>query len=327
MLHLSSALALLLACAAVPAQTQLRFTELLVDPVGSNAGRQVVEITNDWNGAIDLTGWHIAFAGLIVPLPSVVLPGGQIARLHLGVSGTTNPADIFMPNVPTLSGSDTFTLLTSGNANDPTALIDFVSWGAGSFLIQQAVTAGQWPSTLVSAPNPPEGATLAHFGAAAFGTQSEPSAWYVDRSPTLGLPNDNASIFGLRPGCVGAGPYPGLGLARDESRPWIGERFELDAFNFPPSTGAVVLVIGARPTPPVLLDPIGMPTCALHVSTEVVVGVTAFAGLATFVAGVPLNPRLIRAELHMQAFVPWAGAPNPIRAYVTNSVVGTIGGR
>lgn len=326
MVHFSSALALL-ACAAVPAQTQLRITEILVDPVGSNAGRQVIEITNDWNGAIDLTGWHVAFAGLIVPLPGVVLPGGQIARLHLGVSGITNPADIFMPNVPTLSGSDTFTLLTSGNANDPTALIDFVSWGAGSFLIQQAVTAGQWSSTLVSAPNPPEGATLAHFGAAAFGTQSEPSAWYVDRSPTLGLSNDNASIFGMRSGCVGAGPYPSLGLAREESRPWIGERFELDAFNFPLGTSLVVLVIGARPTPPVLLDPIGMPTCALHVATDVVVGVSAFAGQATFVANVPLNARLIRAELHMQAFVPWAGAPNPIQAYVTNSVVGTIGGR
>lgn len=326
MVHSSSALALL-ACAAIPAQTQLRITEILVDPAGSNAGRQVVEITNDWNAAVDLTGWHVAFAGLIVPLPSVALPGGQVARLHLGVSGTTNPADIFMPNVPTLSGSDTFTLLRSGNANDPTALIDFVSWGAGGFLIQQAVTAGQWPSTVVSAPNPPEGATLAHLGTAAFGTESEPSAWYVDRSPTLGLPNDHASIFGMRSGCIGAGPYPSLGLAREESRPWTGERFELDAFNFPLSTAAVVMVIGARPTPPVLLDPIGMPTCALHVAPDVLVGVSAFAGQATFMANVPLNARLIRAELHMQAFVPWVGAPNPIQAYVTNSVVATIGGR
>lgn len=317
-----------LVCAtAAASQTQIRVTEVLIDPIGSNAGRQVVEITSDWNGPIDLAGWHVAGAGAVVALPNVVMPAGGIARLHLGAPGTSTPADIFLPALPTLSGSDTFTLLSSANVNDPNALRDFVAWGAGTYLIQQAVVAGQWPSTLVSAPNPPEGASLAHFGPAAFGTQSEPSAWYVDRSPTLGLPNDNAAIFGMHQGCVGAGPYPGLGLARAESRPWIGERFELDAFNFPATTSTVLLILGSRATPPLLLDPIGMPTCALHVANDVVAGVTAFAGLATFAVAVPFDRQLVRADLYAQAFVPWAGAPNPIQAYVTNSVLCTIGWR
>lgn len=325
--HTLTTLATLALAAATTAQTQARITEVLVDPIGSNPGQQVVELTNDWNGPIDLTGWHVAAAGTVVALPAVVMPGGQIARLHLGAAGTSNQADLFLPTLPTLSGSDTFTLLTSANVNDPNALIDFVSWGTGSYLIQQAVTAGQWSSTLVSAPNPPEGATLAHFGYAAFGTQNEPSAWYVDRSPTLGLPNDNASIFGMRTGCVGAGPYPGLGLARELSRPWIGEPFELDAFNFLPTTTTVWVVLGTRATPPLPLDPIGMPACALHIASDVVIGVPAFAGLATLALTVPLDPRLVHAELHAQAFVPWAGAPNAIRAYMTNSVVCTIGWR
>jgi hypothetical protein len=308
------------------AQARLRITEVLVDPTGPNAGAQIVEFHHQWNAPLDLTGWHLAGAGQSVALPSVTLGAEQVCRVFLGVTGISDPANIYLPTMPALGSSDALAVLSSAATNDPNALVDFVCWGGGQYLAQLAVRAAQWPSTLVSAPVAPEGATLAHFGYSTFGSQDAPEAWFVDRTPTLGLPNDHGQLFGRGTGCLNS-PNLGLGLARPASRPWIGEQFELDAYNLPFASGTVWLLGGASYTAPVLLDAFGMPGCALHVAVAFVVPLASFESTATFIARLPRDPQLTGVEFHAQAFVPWAGAGNAARALVTNSIVATIGSR
>lgn len=309
------------------AQFHVRFEEVLVDPVGVNAGAQVVELINEANRPIDLTGYHLGGAGVLVPMPPITLPIGQITRVFVGAAGASDPANIYLPTMPTLGSSDALALLSSSDINDPAALVDFVSWGRGQYLIGLAVRAGQWPSTLVSARVPAEGESLAHYGPSSFVGPDAPDSWFVDGTPTLGLPNDPGAVFSRALGCPWLAQGPGLGLARVETRPWIGERFEVDVFNLPASAGPVLMAFGVAHLPATPLDVIGMPGCAWHVSIDVLVPLPSVQGLAVFATVLPRAPSLVFANLHAQAIVLWAGAGNQAQAVVTNSAVFTIGSR
>jgi len=323
----SALLAIVLALTAA-APAQVRITEVLVDPLGPNAGAQIVELTNDLNRPVDLTGWYVSGALVTLPLPTVTLGAGGVARLHVGATGFSTPADLFVPGMPELPVVGTFTVHSGANPNDPVLLVDFVAWNGGQQNISTAVAAGQWPSTLVSVTLPaPEGATIAHYGASAFGGANEPDAWYQDTTPTVGLPNDPGSIFNLGMGCPGANPAPWIGLARPESRPWIGERLEIDLFNVPGSVRIAGFVIGARQTAPVLLDPFGLTGCAALVSLDVTTTVSVFAGSGVFSTSVPRAAALVGRSVYLQALVPWPGAPNPAQALMSNAIVCTVGSR
>jgi hypothetical protein len=318
---------LALATTAV-APAQLRITEVLADPIGPNQGTQIVEVTNDLNIPVALSGWHASGGGVSLPLPAVTVRAYQILRIHVGQGGLSSPADLFLPTMPELPPSGTFTLHRGADPNDPALVVDFVAWAGGQQGISAAVAANQWPSTLVSVPLPAtEGATIAHLGAAAFDTPDEPSAWYQDSTPTVGLENDAGSIFNLLMGCPGADPAPWIGLARPESRPWIGERFELDIFNLPPTVRSVGLLLGLQRTPPLPLDPIGLTGCGLLISQEFGVQVGTLGGQGLWVTRIPPVHGLVGARFFLQAFAPYPGAPNPAQALMSNAIVCTIGSR
>ncbi|MGE0142247.1 MAG: lamin tail domain-containing protein [Planctomycetota bacterium] len=325
----AAAVALSVLALATDAATQdsVRITEVLPDPVGTNSGRQIIEITNDRNLPVDLTGWHLSIGAVMLALPPVVLPPGQYSRIFPNAAGSTTVADIYLPTAPDLTPNDTVGLWSSGNPNDPNASIDFLSYGAGTALAGGAIAAGQWPSLFETIPTPSEGYSIAHFGIGAFLSQNEPSAFYLDGNPTLGFQNDPAMIFAANRGCPGVVFAPSLGLAREESRPWLGENFELDAYNLSPGGTHAVFVLGLAPTPPVFLDSIGMPGCALHVRVDATATVRIFGDTATLAMAIPLMPGLRGSTLYAQAFVPWSPAPNPIGAYMTNEVRAIFGWR
>jgi hypothetical protein len=323
----TAALSILGFAAGAMTQDSVRITEVLPDPVGNNSGRQIIEITNDRVLPVDLSGWHLSIGATMVALPSIVLPPGQYARIFPNAAGSTTIADIYLPIAPDLTPNDTVGLWSSSDPNDPNASIDFLSYGAGTALAGGAIAAGQWPSLFSTIATPREGYSIAHFGVGAFLSQNEPSAFYLDGNPTLGFANDPAMIFAANGGCIGVGRGPSLGLAREESRPWLGENFELDAYNLSPGGTHAVFVLGLAPTPPVFLDSIGMPACALHVRVDATPTVRIFGDTATLAMPIPLLPGLRGSTLYAQAFVPWSPAPNPIGAYLTNEVRAIFGWR
>nr|HMQ22112.1 hypothetical protein [Planctomycetota bacterium] len=245
---------------------ELRFTEVLVDPVGVDAGRQVLEYENVGNVEIDTGRWFLAIGTTTVNLPSVRISPGVIGRIHVGRAGTSSPADIFLPTAPVIGRSEGLALFKSASFQDPTSLVDFVSFGGGQGYIAVATQASQWKSTFESVILPTmEGHSIAHYGRDTWGLGHAAEDWYRDGTPTLGLPNDPGSMFAFSAGCPSFVQSPGLGLLNELSRAWIGEVWELDLYNLPQSPNTAIMFLATRPITPLPLDPIGMNGCNLGV--------------------------------------------------------------
>ncbi|MEC7583819.1 MAG: hypothetical protein VYE77_05835 [Planctomycetota bacterium] len=184
----------------------LRISEILIDPVGSNVGTQIVELQNvSGYDFIQPAFWTLCMRRGGTPgypvLPSITIPAGGVVQVHVGASGTNTATDWYFPNLPMLNPDDEIALYSTTEdpaANpagalaqwaDPHYVQDFVSWGNGPGALfsrsAEAVAAGVWPSATTHLANPPEGSSLAwqEFGQGA-------QAWYEASTPTLGAPND-----------------------------------------------------------------------------------------------------------------------------------------
>jgi hypothetical protein len=329
-------LILLLLCAAVcaaepraQAAPRLLLTELLLDPVGPNAGAQVLEVENTGSVPVDLAGWHLLVEPTAAPLPPLQLPIGAIARVHLGAAGGNTIQDLYLPGFRELGRSETVALYRSARFHDPADMVDFVSCNGGQGRMNEAIRAGQWPSAAETVLVPAaEGQTLAHYGAHVWGSGDEAAAWYQDGTPTLGRANDPGSTFGMAYGCPQVPNVPWLGLARPETRPWLGEQWVVDLHQLPPAPGTAVLILGVRSlVPPVPLDPIGMTGCRLLVSLDATFAVPFAAPQAQWSLRVPADAGLVGGVVHLQAWVPDPAAGNAARALMTNALVATIGSR
>ena len=308
---------------------RVMLTEILIDPVGPNLGAQVLELENTGDVPVDLTGWHLLVEPTSAPLPAVQLPAGAITRVHLGVAGSNTFLDLYLPGFRELGRSETVALYRSARFHDPADMVDFVSCNGGQGRMTVALLAGQWRSAAETVVLPAgEGKTIAHYGDAAFGTLDEASAWYQDGTPTIGRPNDPGSIFNEALGCPQVPNVPWLGLARPESRPWIGERWVLDLHYLPATPGTAVLILGVNDlVPPLPLDPVGLPGCRLLVSLDVTLPVPFSSAATQWSLPLPAAPGLVGGVVHAQAWVPDPGAGNAARALVTNALIATVGSR
>lgn len=328
-----SPFATLVAIAALPAAVsaqplvRVQITEVLVDPVGSNQGNQIAELENTGNVPANVSGWQIVADQTVAALPSLTLPLKQVVRVHFGQSGVDTPADFYLPGFRVLGASDSLALYRTAQVGNPADLEDFVSWGGGQGQIQEAVLAHQWPSSLVTVMLPKgEGATIAHFVDAAFGNGNTPDDWYRDTTPTLGLPNDPGKIFAYGVGCPGL-TSASMGLARTESRPWIGEPWEIDLFNLPPGSGQAVVFVGANGISPLSLVSVGLPGCDLRVAIDVAVPLPYSGGSAIFAATIPNSAWLVGKPLYLQAFVSDPSAGNAAGGVMTNATLLYFGSR
>jgi hypothetical protein len=306
---------------------RLELTEVLVDPIGPNAGNQIVEITVNHTLAVDATGFQLVSWPNAAPFPPITLPTDQILRLHLGTAGMNTIADLFFPTMPVLTANATLAIYDSNQFTNATSLVDFVSWGGGTGLIQQAVQAQRWPSTLVSAVLPSqEGATLANRTFARW-TMIGPDAWYRDTTPTLGLPNDPGATFNVANACTMPAFPPEIFVSGFDAGPWLGETYRLDFSYLPPSSGTLLLVLGAAQIGPLDLAAFGMPNCAFYVRPDAVLPVPFAQGTGSITLLVPALPQLVGFRLYMQAFVPDPQAGNAALALVSNAMVGIVGSR
>ncbi len=294
---------------AALAQAQLDFTEVLIDPVGPNAGFQRIELHNTGPQHADLTGWNLVTAQGTYPMPPVVVPAGAFALLHVASSGTSTNLDIHLPTLPVLGPSGSLALFRDAATNSPASLVDFVSWGGGQASIAIAVLANRWPTTTdtVQVPAFP-GATLAHYDQHAYGANRGSESWFVDGTPTLGGPNDGGAIYAAYYGCPQLAAPPQIGTGENDNRPWIGEPWRLDTSYLPVSPTTLWVGIGLQPFAPVALDPFGIPGCWWSSSPDLVFAVHVPTDPWPIFVQVPPLSLLIGYRLEVQALVVAPGA-------------------
>jgi len=304
-------------------------TEVLVNPIGSNLGKQVAEIWNDDRLGLDTTGWYIVTGSESLPLPSVVIPRDGILRIHFGMSGVNSPADIFLPTSAGLGFIDTLAIYRSEKLNDPQEMLDFVSWNGGTNKIIDAVIAREWPSGVASVALPTsEGASISHYADDSYGHDSNSAdAWFADQTPTLGTTNDTGSIYSKGDGCVGYQNPIFMGGVTRFHRPWVGEPCEVSLHNYTNSPGVALVIFGMQFGNSISMDPFGMPGCMLRISADAVVPIQTGPHTTKLSAMIPNNAGLAGSRFYMQALVVDTAVPNAATALMTNALVATIGSR
>ena len=308
-MHYFHAVPSLALAAAVAAQTRLDFTEILVDPVGPNVGFQLVEVHNNGNLAVDLTGWVLVSTTGTFALPAVVVPADGIALLHVARAGTNTPSDVYLPAMPALAAADSLALFRTAATSNPADLVDFVSWGGGQGAIGVAVLANQWPSTTDTiVPPATQGSTMAHYDQYVYSSNLGSESWFVDGTPTLGTRNDGGGIFAAGYGCPQLVYPPQIGTGENDNRPWIGETWRLDTSYLPVLPTFVWIAIGLQPFPPLPLDPFGIAGCSWSTSPDLVFAAYVQSYPGPVFVQVPNLQLLVGYQLGVQALVPAPGA-------------------
>lgn len=287
---------------------RLEFTEVLVDPIGTNAGTQLVELRNTGNLAVDLSGWRlVTTAGAFVLPPFVVAPDTMLV-VHPGAAGTNGAGHLYLPAVPTLATSDALALFRSAAVQNPLELVDFVAWGGGQATMAIAVQAGEWPNPAdtVLLPNV-AGHSIAHYDEVTYGSRNGSAAWFTDGTPTLGARNDGGGIFAAGYGCPLLLAGPQIGSGADDNRPWIGSTWRLTTSYLPVTPAWLWVAIGLGATGPVPLDPFGIPGCQWEAAPDAVLLRHVTADPDAIFIDLPADPLLVGYRLHVQALVPATG--------------------
>jgi hypothetical protein len=317
----------LLSAPAVAQLPDLEIQEVLIDPVGPNAGAQRIELANRGSQPIDLDGIYLVSSVNQLALPSHVLPVGGVVVLHLGASGSAGPADIYLPLAGALALSDTVALFQTSAVTNPNELIDFVSFGGGTVGIAVATLAAQWPSAQDSVALPAvEGATIAHYGQYVLGSRDASSAWFVDNTPTIGSSNDAGAFFGISIGCFGPLFPPAFRVDDLDNRPWIGRTWQLEMLMLSSSQSVVWLALGS-PMPSISLGSLGLNSCFSDVAPFAISAhqMPPFTGLIP--VAVPDVAALVGADFRLQALATGFPALNPIGMMATRTMLVVVGSR
>lgn len=145
-----------------PSHARVRITEALVDPIGNNVGNQKIELSNTGDTTVDIGGWWICgfFSYRQFPAGVSLAPGATYV-IHVGASGTNDAQNYYTGAFPTLSATDdAFSLYNTNSFSSPSAIEDFVQWGAvGQARESTAISGGVWVSGEY-VPVPPEGESI-----------------------------------------------------------------------------------------------------------------------------------------------------------------------
>lgn len=108
--------------------TPVVIQEVLVDPLGPNAGAQFVELFNSSNSPVDIGGWMVTDGHNSHTFAyGFQLAAGECVVLHIGASGVDSNTDQFVPSFGELQAQGSMVLLRNS-----TELVDFVEWGAAN---------------------------------------------------------------------------------------------------------------------------------------------------------------------------------------------------
>ena len=311
------ALPLVLLSSALSAQ--LEINEVIVDPVGTNSGNQIIEIVNVSGSSFTPTGWNICSPFVYSQMPSIAIPAGGLVQLHINASGIDTVTDFFFPFHRDLLPTDTFQLYKSGSFGTDTDIVDFVSWGGGTNRILQAVNVGEWESSIATVIVPPEGESMSWDG---MGDQS--TDWVLGPA-TLGSINGIATFDAFGAGCPGPAGVMDLSAS---PRPILGSSFTATLNNAPSlTTNSLNLIVGLSNTTwdvfnlPLHLSFLGAPGCHLRVAAEAIV---PLGGPQLLIQLPPFDPSLVGMAFYMQAYS-YTKFGYPSGLAVSNAVVGIAG--
>ncbi len=171
------------------AQSSIVINEVLYDPIGTDAGNQLIEVKNIGTGTVQLTDWWFCARQSYVAIPSITIGPGEFLVVHVNATGTDTPTDVYLPFMLTMQSVSDLALYFDSNSFNPSSIVDFVQWGGVPPVGRQteAVAAGQWAEGEF-VPSVAEGHSISYDGS---GNAAED--WYDDLSPTLGNENDDVA--------------------------------------------------------------------------------------------------------------------------------------
>lgn len=186
-----------------PPPARVTINEVVYDPVGTDGGKEWVELYNAGGSAADLSGWTLTDEDAATPatIPAgVTLPSGAFLVLRLGATGTNDldfsdgTGTLFLSTTISLANTNDQVTLYNSPARDEASLVDFMQYSTTSSVTepadaQKAVNRGQWPTTtsIVPTSGAPEGASLRRLPDGA--DSNVPTDWSIDVSPTQGVSN------------------------------------------------------------------------------------------------------------------------------------------
>ncbi|MFY9462107.1 MAG: lamin tail domain-containing protein [Candidatus Sungiibacteriota bacterium] len=188
-------LALAVLALAPSAFASVVINEALFDPVGNDTGFEKIELYNNGESAVNMSGWEL-FPGDGVGY--FVFPSGfsflarSFVAVHLKTSGTNDASNLFHAaasgNMGNSSGS---VALFSESGHPADSIADFVRYKKGTSDIktwESAASAKElWVvGQFVDISNLSEGNSIA---LSADGVRGGPSLWHIATSPTIGSSN------------------------------------------------------------------------------------------------------------------------------------------
>jgi len=173
------------------AQANPVLNEILYDPTGGDAGKQLIEIKNIGDATADISGWWFCtLAFQYTQLPSgVTIPAGGIIVIHVGGSEANTSTDIFLSNMSSLNTSESdLSLYIDSPFTSSDNIRDFVQWGSdGNGRESVAVSAGIWTAGDFVA-DVAEGHSIEFDG-----DGNSSSDWTDQPVPTIGQENGTAT--------------------------------------------------------------------------------------------------------------------------------------
>lgn len=144
--------------------------EVLVDPMGPDAGNQYIELFNASIFDADIGGWVLSdgYSSHTFPYGFRVNAGDRVL-VHIGAAGADSPTNQFSPSFNTLSTQGSLALIRSG-----VDLVDYVQWGGSPNSFENtADQVAEWPiGDFLTLPQ--EGQSF-HYD----GTANDSSAWHA----------------------------------------------------------------------------------------------------------------------------------------------------
>ncbi len=132
-------------------QAQVKISEVLFDPTGTNTGKQWVELVNDSDAQVDVGGYWLRYAPADYRIPNeTTIEAGETLLIHLNRSGSPSTSELFtgIGGQRNLELTDSLSLFETNLFNDSSKLVDFVQWGnpeiQGDHEESLALEAGLW---------------------------------------------------------------------------------------------------------------------------------------------------------------------------------------
>ncbi|RMD65121.1 lamin tail domain-containing protein [Candidatus Parcubacteria bacterium] len=162
---------------------EIVLNEILYDPVGLNAGNQLVELKNLGAEPVELSGWWLCARQDYAQIPKTSVPAAGFLVIHIGAQGANTSSDVFLPFMLPLQSVSDLALYRDANFSNPASMIHFVQWGGvpPTNRESEAVTKGLWTKGDF-VPSVQEGHSIEYDGE---GNTS--GDWIEQTNPTIGF--------------------------------------------------------------------------------------------------------------------------------------------